>query len=382
MFWPEPTGDVTPPRGEDFDVEELGAEALTTRAAEWDALARSSPSVAPFAFSGWTRAWYESFAPGSRLRLLCARRGGRAVAFAPLIERRWRLLGCPLALWQSASNEHSQRTEWALGPDGQEAVGALWGHLRDQGWEALLLKDIVRDGVIDREIGTAAERDGFLVARWPSLESPWLPVVSPEALERSLDAKFRANLRRRRRKLAGHGESLLQRVDSAEGLDEALAEGFQLEASGWKGERGTAISCAPQTRSFYTALAKVAVEERWLSLYHLRVGGRTVAFHFGLQVGGRYFLLKPGYDESLGECSPGQLLVDEVLRDLSRRGAHEFDFLGPRMTWKLDWTQRLRPHCWLFVLRPTLKGRALHAARFRYGPRAARWVRKVARWKQ
>jgi len=260
-------------------------------------------------------------------------------------------------------------------------VGALWGHLRDQGWEALLLKDIVQGGVIDRTIGAAAESDGFLVARWPSLQSPWLPVVSPEQLERSLDARFRANLRRRRRKLAGHGEVLLQRVDSLEGLGEALEEGFRLEASGWKGEQGTAIACAPQTRSFYTALAKVAAEQRWLSLYFLKVGGRTVAFHFGLQVGGRYFLLKPGYDESLGECSPGQLLVDEVLRDLFHRGARELDFLGPRMTWKLDWTQRLRPHCWLFVLRPTLKGRALHAARFRLGPRAARWVRGVVRWK-
>ena len=378
----EPAGHVTPLPGEDLAVEELGAEALTTRAAEWDALARSSASGAPFSFSGWTRAWCGSFAPGSRLRLLCARRGGRAVAFAPLLERRWRLLGVPLALWQSASNEHSQRTEWALGPDGQEAVGALWSHLRDQGWEALLLRDIVQDGVIDRVIGGAAERDGFLVARWPSLESPWLPVVSPEERERTLDARFRANLRRRRRKLAARGEPLLQRVDSHAGLEEALAEGFRLEASGWKGEQGTAIACAPQTRSFYTALANVAAEQRWLSLYLLRVGGRPVAFHFGLQVGGRYFLLKPGYDESLGECSPGQMLVDEVLNDLFRRGANEFDFLGPRMTWKLDWTQRLRPHCWLFVLRPTLKGRALHAARFRFGPRAARWVRGVVRWRQ
>ncbi|HEY8207584.1 MAG TPA: GNAT family N-acetyltransferase [Myxococcaceae bacterium] len=368
---------------EGLAVEELGAEALTAQATEWDALASASASAAPFTFSGWTRAWYESFAPGARLRLLCARRGGRAVAFAPLLERRWRLLGWPLNLWQSASNEHSQRTDWALAPgDEEEAVGALWGHLRDRGWEALLLKDIVRDGTIDRVIGAAAERDGFLVARWSSLESPWLPVVPPEELERSMDAKFRANLRRRKRKLATHGQIVLQRADSARGLDEALDEGFRLEASGWKGERGTAIACAPQTRRFYTALAKEAAERDWLSLYFLRAGARTVAFHFGLQVGGRYFLLKPGYDESLGECSPGQLLVDEVLRDLFQRGAREFDFLGPRMTWKLDWTQRLRAHCWLFVLRPTFKGRALHAARFRWGPRAARWVRGVVRRKQ
>ncbi len=371
------------PAREDVTVEELGAEGLSHQAGEWDALAGASDAGAPSAFSGWTRAWHESFGAGSRLRLLRARRGERSVAFAPLIEKRWRLLGVPLALWQSASNEHSQRTEWALAPDDQDgATGALWDHLRGRSWEALLLRDIVRDGPIDRAIGAGAERDGFLVARWPSLESPWLPVVSPEELERSLDGKFRANLRRRRRKLAGHGELLLQRVDSAEGLDEALAEGFRLEASGWKGQQGTAMSCTPQTRRFYTALARVAAEQRSLALYFLRAGGRAVAFHFGLQMGGRYFLLKPGYDEALGECSPGQLLVDEVLRDLSRRGAREFDFLGPRMTWKLDWTRRLRSHCWLFVLRPTLKGRALFAARFRHGPRAARWLRGVTRWRR
>jgi len=93
-------------------------------------------------------------------------------------------------------------------------------------------------------------------------------------------------------------------------------------------------------------------------------------------------VLKPGYDESVRERSPGQLLVSEVLQDLASRGAREFDFLGPKMGWKLDWTNRLRPHCWLSVLRPTVKGRLLHAARFHYGPRAVRRWRELFSWKR
>lgn len=363
-------------------VEVLDGEALPAVAAEWDGLARASPSGSPFALSGWTREWWESFAPRSPLKLLCARREGHAVGFAPFIERRGRLARCPVRLWQSPTNEHSQRTDWALEAQPEAALDALWGTLRAQPWEVLLLKDVVTGGTVDAALGSAAERDGFLVARWPSLESPWLPVVPAEALEQQLDAKFRSNLRRRRKLLARHGELRLERVEGGARLEAALEEGLRLEASGWKGARGTAMSSQPETHRFYTALARRAAAEGWLCLYTLSAGGRPVAFHYGLQYGDTYCVLKPGYDEAVGDCAPGHLLVDEVLRDLARRGARVFDFLGPRMNWKLDWTRRLRPHCWLFIVRPNLKGRLLHAARFEYGPRAARRGKALLRWKR
>lgn len=369
------------PASEELTVELHGARALAELSTEWDGLVHTSPTGSPFALSGWTRVWCESFAPEAPLHVLCARRGGQAVAFAPFIERQGRLARCPLRVWQSPSNEHSQRTDWALGARPEPALAALWSRLREQPWELLLLKDILTGGAVDRALGEAAEREGFLVARWPSLDSPWLPVEPPEVLQRELEAKFRANLRRRRKKLTQRGELHLERVEEGERLEAVLAEGMRLEASGWKGERGTAMASAPATQRFYTSLARLGAEQGWLALYLLHAGTRPVAFHFGLQYRDTYLLLKPGYDESVGECSPGQLLVEEVLRDLAQRGAQEFDFLGPRMPWKLDWTDRLRSHCWLFILRPTLKGRLLHAARFRYGPRVARWIREYSQEK-
>jgi CelD/BcsL family acetyltransferase involved in cellulose biosynthesis len=107
-----------------------------------------------------------------------------------------------------------------------------------------------------------------------------------------------------------------------------------------------------------------------------------VAFHFGLEHHNRYFLLKPGYDETLADCSPGQLLVGEVLRDLSERGVEEFDFLGPQMPWKMEWTDRLRPHCWTFIIRPTPRGRFLYGARFHWGPRIKHWLWETLSWKK
>ncbi|PTL77802.1 GNAT family N-acetyltransferase [Vitiosangium sp. GDMCC 1.1324] len=370
--------------GLDITVEQrVGMEAVSGCVSEWDGLARAMPEAGPFALSGWTRLWMESFAPGSTLRVFRASRGGRAIAMAPLLERRGRLAGVPVRLWQSPSNEHSQRVAWALDAAcPREAVRGVWERLREEPWEVLLLKDIEAGGAVDATLGEAAGEDGFLVARWPSLESPWLPVVSRDALEQTLDARFRANLRRRRKKLAKHGTLELERVEGGDALTRALEEGLGLEGGGWKGRSGTAIVCHPETLAFYGRLARFAAEEGCLSLYTLKVGGRPVAFHFGLEYGGRYYLLKPGYDEGFSECSPGQLLVEDVLEDLAHRGTAEFDFLGPKMTWKLDWTERLRSHVWLFILRPSLKGRLLYAARFRQGPAVKHWLEEVGGWKR
>jgi CelD/BcsL family acetyltransferase involved in cellulose biosynthesis len=104
-----------------------------------------------------------------------------------------------------------------------------------------------------------------------------------------------------------------------------------------------------------------------------------VAFHYALATPEKYLLLKPGYDESLGECSPGQLLMEDVLKECVEGGLGEIDFLGPDMVWKRDWTDQVRPHAWRYVFRKGPKGRALCAAKFRWLPAAkeawARWTR-------
>ena len=65
-----------------------------------------------------------------------------------------------------------------------------------------------------------------------------------------------------------------------------------------------------------------------------------------------------------------------MLAECAARGLGELDFLGPDMPWKRDWEPRLRPHDWLYVYRPGIAGRALHAARHRLRPMA----KEVLQW--
>ncbi len=363
-----------------FSVSEVNERAaFSALEGEWDALVASTRDE-PFLRHAFLRVWIDNFAPRHRLRVLLARDAqGRLCAALPLVERRRFLCGVPVRELTAAANAHSCRFD-LIASDAASAARAFLSHLEaDDGWDVLRLTDVPEGGSAWRLL-EAAQESGLPTGTWESLRSPYLPLhASADAFEQTLSSKFRANCRRRRKRLEEKGRVTFEAVTGGELVDAHLEEGLALEAAGWKGRRGTAIAQSADTRGFYRELAHVAKHEGWLSLFFLRLDGRPVAFHYGLRHGGRYLLLKPAYDEALSECSPGQLLMLEVVRTCVGERLTELDFLGPDMPWKREWTDRVRPHHWLFVFRDTTLGRAIRAAKFRW----VSWAKKrVARWRR
>lgn len=352
-----------------------GRAAFDALRAEWDALLARGPVDLPFLTHGWTSAWLDAFAPTARLRVVVARGpSGEALGMAPLLETRRRGLVTLVA----PANDHSCRVEWILGPDAPGAVGAIWAHLRDRmRWDVLLLRDVPRDGPTSVHLEALARADRHPVGRWASMESPWVPLGGGSAEERT-SSKFRANLRRRAKRLAELGAPSVRRVSGAAGLDAVVDEFLALEAAGWKGARGTAIARDPRLVAFYRAMARDAAARGTLAVRALDLDGRAVAVHLGLVHGGAYHLPKTAYDERLGAASPGQLLQREVLAECEARGLAAFEFLGPDMEWKRDWAPRHRAHDWLYVYRPGPVGRAMHTLKHRVRPA----VKEVLAWRR
>ena len=376
-------------RAESRVVEVADRAAFLALEHEWNALVAQTHDALFFRHE-FVRVWLDNFAPASAdtQHVVLTLRGtdGRLEAALPLVLRRGSLNGVPVRELCAAANAHSCRFD-LLARRPAEAAQAFLAHLRARGgWDVLRLVDVPEGGA-GHALLDAARALGHATGTWESLQSPWFPLpASADAYFATLQSKFKANCRRRRKKLEEKGRVTFERVDGRGPDREAkLEEGFALEASGWKGARGTAMAQDARTRGFYTELARESAhaEPGRLSLYFLRLDGRAVAFQYGLEYGGRYLLLKPGYDESLRECSPGQLLMEDVVRDLTARGVREFDFLGPDMVWKRDWTDKVRVHTWLYVFADTTLGRALCAAKFRWAPRAKAAASEVlARWKR
>ena len=348
-----------------------GREAFVALEREWNRAVSEGPRDEPFFRHEYQRAWLDAFATSAKPISLTVKSAGRTRLAAAFVPRQEKLLGVPLNVLALPAGDHSNRAGFALGAgDLAASFAALWKQLKDAPWDALVLRDLPDGAPELKALRALAAADGFATGVWTSVRSPYLKVArfaGAADVEAKLDAHFRQNLRRRRRKLATHGDVAFERFELASGpagLDAALAEGMRLEASGWKGRAGTAIAASPETVAFYSAVARWALKEKALALSFLKVGADRVGFHFGLEWKGVYSVPKCGYDEAYADCSPGQLHLREVLADCARRGLDELDFLGPSMPWKRDWTDAERPHRWLYVFRPTRGLRALCEAKF------------------
>jgi CelD/BcsL family acetyltransferase involved in cellulose biosynthesis len=320
-------------------------ERVSTLASEWDELADRLGS-SPFMRPGWFAAWYGAFARG-RVEILAGRRGDALAAVAPLERRR--------TVLRSATNWHSPL--WAPLAEDPEALASLTEAMveRARPWLSLAFVD---DGSEELEAIRAATRRFhtrvYTLERCPYVE----PRGSFAEYEQRLTTKRRSNLRRLWRRLEEQGRTHLEIYDGRRELSALLAEGFRVEASGWKGERATAIGSSPETRAFYEGIATWAVGRGSLRLAFLKLDGRALAFDFAIEEGGVHALLKTGYDADWRSFAPGVLLRRLMLERAFQEGLESYEFLGDAVEWKREWTDDVRQRVAVEAFRPTLAGQA------------------------
>jgi len=199
-------------------------------------------------------------------------------------------------------------------------------------------------GVLEREDGSAAALP-MASRRLLVEEAHTSPIVETVGALDAYAASLGSTLKRRRRKLEREHEVSLRLDDGADRLDEALARGFEIEASGWKTRAGTAILSAPHTRAFYSAIAHAYSERGELVLGTLCVDGREIAWHLTLRRGPRLYMLKTGYLEEAGKLAPGLiahlLTIERCFADPS---IEAYELLGAAERWKLEFANSERRH--------------------------------------
>ena len=350
-------------------VEEFtgGVELIERLAVEWRKLCAEGRCAQPFFQPEWIAAYLRAFAADNQLIVFTVRRQGKLRAVLPLIAETATLHGVPVRKLRSPSNVHSCRFDLVVGDEDEaETINALWQALHQRkNWDVIELLDVPEGGA-GEELLRLATAEGHRGGQWGQPSGAYL--VLPEAgnvevmLQELTSSKLRKSLRYYRRNLEQQGALRFSRCVLE---DQQLRERFyQLESAGWKGAEGTAIACAAQTLQFYDEVAGAAANLGYYTIYSLALNERIIAMQFGLTYGGRFHLLKPAYDESFSEFSPGQLLTYEVLSDLLARGRTEYDFMSPPSEWKSRWAKAVRPQSHLYIFRRGLMGHALYAWKF------------------
>lgn len=327
-----PSNSEVPPESHSAPHTDLEIEVqddLASLAAEWDRLA-DRVGADLFARPGWIERWWSAFGVG-RLEFLTARRDGNLVALLP-IERRGRLLRSP-------TNGHTPRFH-LLAAD-MDARRSLAEAVFQRSGDRVSLSFLDPAGVDTFRAAALAHRNRLLVETIE--DSPYLVIDgSWDEYEKRLDGKVVRDIRRRRRRLEEEGRVEFDLADGSERLAELLEEGFAIEGSGWKDDRGTAIASSPDTRRFYTDVAQWAAARDSLRLGFLRLDGRAIAFHYGVEERGVYYLLKGGFDRNYDRFAPGRLLLRFMLEHSFSAGLRRYEFLGHDESWKLEWTDSCR----------------------------------------
>jgi CelD/BcsL family acetyltransferase involved in cellulose biosynthesis len=199
-----------------------------------------------------------------------------------------------------------------------EAATDLLQAARQSGAHALILREISLDGATMKTLRGVMLEDGLHPRVLQSQLRACLDANrEPEELLRdALGTKKLKELRRQRHRLAEHGVIRFDVARTREQVAAALEIFLRLEASGWKGKRGTALIQNDGDVAFVRRAAPALAETGQCEIVTLCAGDTPVAAGIVLRHQDRAFFFKLGIDERFAKFSPGVQLTLELTRHL------------------------------------------------------------------
>lgn len=179
---------------------------------------------------------------------------------------------------------------------------------------------------------------------------------------KAFSGKRRKELPRLVRRLSEQGEVRLESVRKEDAV--RMFETFlQLEASGWKGKKGTALLNHPASTQFARRMIAARAKSDSVRIDAFSVAGKAIAMLAILLEGNRAFSWKIAFDEDYAHFSPGSQVtlyaLEKNLQDKHLMGADSLAVPGHRMIEPL-WRGRIRYATLLCAASPT--GRLLQLA--------------------
>lgn len=323
-------------------------DELESHAAAWNALAGSLPQCLPML----THAWVVTFlqrteVPEGQWIVLLAYRGGTLVGvLAGTIQG---------SLMRVPCDYHADDGDAVLGP-GEEAevLQALLAELRARrpGVKAISLGAVRTDSPTN--VALAKRLRGWTWIREPALEGSSFPVTDDvETWFKGLSKNLRGDLRRYGNKLgkAGFEEPTYRFQAGDEARAERISDLATLEASGWKGEAGSAIATNEGTEVKYHLLAERFAAHGMLEWHDLFLGDRLAAMHMCVRLGENLMLLRQGFDHELSKFGVGNLLLRAAIeREHGRRTAGEMNLVTD-YAWCRRWRTELKRYDHVLLVR-------------------------------
>jgi hypothetical protein len=241
----------------------------------------------------------------------------RLIGLLPVVSL-WRACKIPLPALASASPYGTLCTPLLDRTHAEDAAKTLMNEAREAGAHALVLRDVSLNGAAMKAFALALRQEALQPVVLHSHLRACLDArrAADDVLRDALSAKKLKELRRQRNRLAEHGDVRFTIARSTDEVARAVEVFLALEASGWKGERGTALRQNQGDLGFIRNATRGLAQTGQCEIVTMHAGGTPVAAAVVLRHLDRAFYFKLGIDEAFSKFSPGVQLTLDLTRHL------------------------------------------------------------------
>ena len=241
----------------------------------------------------------------------------RLIGLLPIVSL-WRAFKIPLPALVSASPYGTLCTPLIARDLAPEAAARLMEEARAAGAHALILRDVPINGAAMKSLAQALRQMDLRPLVLQSHVRACLDArrAADDLLQEALGGKKLKELRRQRNRIAEHGEVRFEVARTREAVDRATEVFLDIEASGWKARRGTALQQDDGDAAFIRRATRGLAETGQCEIVTLFAGDTPVAAAVVLRHLDRAFYFKLGIDERFAKFSPGVQLTLELTRHL------------------------------------------------------------------
>jgi len=171
--------------------------------------------------------------------------------------------------------------------------------------------------------------------------SPWVALgTSWEEFEQGITSKRRGDLNRAYRQANRSGGIAVEFLRAGEHEPSELLRRFiQVESMSWKSSEASTIRDKEHIHAFFDHLVN---HYPGIVFGFLSIGGKLAAGQISVIHSQSLWVLKIAFDEAFRKCSPGILLMHEMLRYAHTERIQSFEFLGYEENWIKIWTKMSR----------------------------------------
>ena len=197
----------------------------------------------------------------------------------------------------------------------EETLQAMLDHIAgDPNLPKIVALDAIReDGATMQALNRVLAARGTAASTLRRFVRPMLVcgLDAKQYMENALSSSSRKKLRQHRRRLTEKGTLKSKTITEPEALRAAMDDFLRLEASGWKGEKGTALLCKAEDAVFAREMMAALAPQGDAWMHALYLNGQPISMQVVLRAGPTAFTWKTAYDQALSDYSPGMLLLED-----------------------------------------------------------------------